>query len=48
MIEYTWIVWKNNRLVGYVMAYSEWEAYEKASKIFVSNFYIERSTLAKV
>jgi len=43
MIEYTWMVWQNNRLVGYVVAYSEWEAYAKASKKFGSNFYIERS-----
>lgn len=43
MIEYTWMVWQNNRLVGYVLAYSEWEAYAKAAKMFGSYFYIERS-----
>lgn len=42
MKEYTWMVWKNNRLVGYVIAYSEWEAYAKAAKMFGSNFYVER------
>ena len=42
MIEYTWMVWQNNRLVGYVMAFSEWEAYRKAADMFGSHFYIER------
>jgi hypothetical protein len=42
MIEYTWMVWQNNRLVGYVTAFSEWEAYAIAAKMFGSNFYVER------
>ena len=42
MTEYTWMVWQHNRLVGYVTAYSEWEAYARASKMFGSNFYVER------
>lgn len=42
MIEYTWMVWQNNRLAGYVVAYSEWEAYARAAKMFGSHFYIER------
>jgi CMP-N-acetylneuraminic acid synthetase len=42
MIEYTWMVWQNNRLVGYVTAFSEWEAYATAAKMFGSNFYVER------
>lgn len=42
MVEYTWMVWQNNRLVGYVTAYSEWAAYAKAAKMFGSNFYVER------
>lgn len=42
MTEYTWMVWQNNRLVGYVTAYSEWAAYAKAAKMFGSMFYIER------
>ena len=45
MREYTWLVWQNNRLVGYVTAYSEWDAYAKASKMFGSHFYIERRFL---
>lgn len=39
---YTWMVWKHNRLVGYVVAYSEWDAYKIASKEYCSEFYIER------
>jgi hypothetical protein len=42
MKEYTWMVWQNNRLVGYVTAYSEWEAYSRAASMFGSNFYVER------
>jgi hypothetical protein len=42
MDEFTWMVWQNNRLVGYVTAFSEWEAYAKAAKMFGSNFYVER------
>lgn len=43
MKPYTWMVWKKNRLVGYVIAYSEWDAYAKASKEYGSDFYIERT-----
>lgn len=42
MKPYTWVVWKNNRLVGYVEAYSEWDAYRIASKNYGSHFYLER------
>jgi hypothetical protein len=42
MTEYTWMVWQNNRLVGYIVAISEWQAYAKAAKMFGSNFYVER------
>lgn len=42
MKPYTWMVWKHNRLVGYVVAYSEWDAYKIASKEYCSEFYIER------
>jgi hypothetical protein len=42
MKENTWMVWQNNRLAGYVVAYSEWEAYAKAAKIYGSNFYVEK------
>lgn len=42
MKPYTWMVWKRNRLVGYVVAYSEWEAYKVAAKEYGSEFYVER------
>lgn len=42
MEKYLWMVWQNNRLVGYVNAYSAWEAYAKAAKEYGSNFYVER------
>lgn len=42
MKPYTWMVWKKNRLVGYVIAYSEWEAYAKAAKEYGSDFYVEQ------
>ncbi len=42
MKPYTWMVWQNNRLVGYVVAYSAWDAYAKAAKEYGSHFYIER------
>jgi len=42
MNPYTWMVWQRNRLVGYVEAFSEWEAYAKAAKQYGSEFYIER------
>jgi hypothetical protein len=37
-----WMVWQNNRLVGYVTAYSQWDAYAKAAKTYGSNFYVEK------
>lgn len=42
MKPYTWMVWKRNRLVGYVIAYSEWDAYKFAAKEYGSEFYLER------
>lgn len=42
MKPYTWMVWQKNRLVGYVIAYSEWEAYKIASRDYGSDFYVER------
>lgn len=42
MKSYTWMVWKNNRLVGYVVAFSEWDAYAKATKHYGSNLYVEK------
>jgi len=42
MIEYTWVVWKNCRLVGYVKSFSELNALEKAKKEFGDSLFIER------
>ena len=42
MKPFTWMVWKRNRLVGYVVAYSEWDAYKIAAKEYGSEFYLER------
>lgn len=40
---YVWYVWKNNRLVGYVSAYGEWDALRSAKMRFgEENLYIER------
>lgn len=39
---YSWQVWKNNRLVGYVLAVSEWEAYRKATDKYGNNLYVYR------
>ena len=32
-MEYTWAVWQRNRLVGYVIAASEWNAIRSAKYI---------------
>jgi hypothetical protein len=42
MIQYNWAVWKNCRLVGYVVAYSEMEAIRKAESQFGKSFFLER------
>lgn len=43
---YNWAVWKNCRLIGYVTAYSEWEAVNKARERFGGSFFVERSPVA--
>jgi len=42
VVMYSWQVWKNNRLVGYVLAVSEWEAYRKATDKYGNNLYVYR------
>lgn len=37
----TWLVWKDNKLVGWVVARNEWEAYTEAAKEHRYDFYIE-------
>jgi hypothetical protein len=48
MIEYTWRVVKNNRFVGYVLAFSETEAIRKANDKFGSNIWVERLLMSRV
>jgi len=42
MILYTWAVWQNNRLVGYVESSSEWNAIRLAHSKYGSCLYVER------
>ena len=39
---FAWAVWKRCRLVGYVKAYSEWEAQRKAEDQFGKEIFIVR------
>lgn len=39
---YTWAVWKDNRLVGYVRSYSEWDAIRLAHSQYGIGLYVER------
>lgn len=39
---YTWAVWKDNRLVGYVRSYSEWDAIRIANSKYGIRLYVER------
>ena len=40
---YTWIVWKNCRIVGYVVSCSETDAFRKATEKFGKNLWVERT-----
>lgn len=42
MTLYTWAVIQDCRLVGYVRAYSEWDAVRMAEKKYGSRFFVER------
>ena len=42
MNPYTWMVWKDCRLVGYVMAYSERDALIKAQDKYGERLFVER------
>ena len=42
-MNYVWSVWKRCRLVGYVKAYSEREALNRAKERFGSEFFVERN-----
>ena len=39
---FIWAVWRRCRLVGYVNAYSEWEAQSKAQNQFGSEIFLIR------
>lgn len=39
---YSWAVWKNARLVGYVTAYGEWDALRYAKTKFGENIFLVR------
>jgi len=41
-MEYTWAVWQRNRLVGYVIAVSEWDAIRSAHTKYGNGLYVER------
>lgn len=43
MILYNWTVYKNCRIVGCVIAYSEYDATAKAIKEFGNNIFLVRS-----
>lgn len=45
MVEYTWAVWKDCRLSGYVRAFSEMDALKRAQEKFGQNLFIERVVL---
>jgi hypothetical protein len=42
MTMYTWAVWKNCRLVGYVSAYGEWDALRSANMRFGEQVFLVR------
>jgi hypothetical protein len=48
MNEYLWAVWKDCRLVGYVKAYSEYSATQKAEKEYGSRFFLERTAVGQI
>lgn len=48
MNEYLWAVWKECRLVGYVKAYSEFSAWERAEKEYGKRIFLERTCVGQV
>lgn len=43
---YSWAVWKNCRIAGYVEAYSEYDAYIKANNKYGCDIFLERSLVS--
>jgi hypothetical protein len=48
MILYNWEVYKNCRIVGYVAAYSEYDALRKAQTKYGQDIFLQRSPVAVV
>jgi hypothetical protein len=46
MILYNWAVYKSCRIVGYITAYSEWEATAKAKAKYGKDIFLQRSCMA--
>ena len=44
---YTWAVMQDCRIVGYVRAYSEWDAIKMAEKKYGSRLFVERTYLGE-
>jgi hypothetical protein len=42
---YNWIVWKNNRIAGYVVSPSERGAYIAATEKYGQNVWVERTLM---
>ena len=40
---FSWRVFKDNRFVGYVVAFSQYDAYNKAKDKYGSNIWLERT-----
>jgi hypothetical protein len=45
---YTWAVVKDCRIVGYVRAYSEWDALSAAKRKYGEHLFVERTYLGEV
>lgn len=43
MKPYTWMVVKECRIVGYIKAYSEWDALSAAKRKYGENLFVERT-----
>lgn len=43
MVEYTWAVWRDCRLVAYIKAFSETDALRKATEVYGPRVFVERT-----
>ena len=44
---YTWAVMQDCRIVGYIRAYSEWDAIKMAEKKYGGRLFVERTYLGE-